>query len=237
MSKSVLTNALIMFGGYSLAGSSNAVNLGYAADELAGTTLADTTHVNEGGLKSVVMGAGGFFDSTPDAGLFTAVGVSDTPVTVAKDTTAGSVAYFFKSLLSEYNPMQANIGELLMFQMNAAARGSLIRGTLMLNATHTSSAASTGQQLGALTSAQELHAALHVFAVSGTSPTLDVDVESDDNAGFTSAAVQDSFAQKTAIGSEYLVIPGAITDDYWRLNFTIGGTSPSFSFAVSLGIK
>lgn len=101
----------------------------------------------------------------------------------------------------------------------------------------TASAAGTGAQLGALSATQEMHAALHVFNADGTSPTLDADIESDDNSGFSSAVVRGSFAQKTDIGSEYLTIAGAITDDWWRINFTLGGTSPSFGFAVSLGIK
>ena len=59
-------------------------------------------------------------------------------------------------------------------------------------------------------------------------------MQSDDNSGFTSATNRITFTQATGVTSELLSVAGAITDDYWRLSYTIVGGS--FTFAVALGI-
>lgn len=73
---------------------------------------------------------------------------------------------------------------------------------------------------------------VEVTAVSGTNPTLDVDIEVDDNSGFTSAKVVASAVQFTG-GSPgrvrmYAVCEGA-DEQYMRLNYTLGGTSPDYT--------
>jgi hypothetical protein len=75
-------------------------------------------------------------------------------------------------------------------------------------------------------------------AFGGTSPTLDVIVQSDDASGFPSATNRITFTQATGFTAEYATpVAGAITDDWWRVNFTIGGTaSPNFTFICVIGI-
>jgi len=80
--------------------------------------------------------------------------------------------------------------------------------------------------------------AMHVTAFVGAAPTLDVIVESDDNSGFTTAVTRGTFAQATAATSEWLTpVAGAITDDWWRIGYTLGGTITSATFAVFIGIQ
>ena len=45
-----------------------------------------------------------------------------------------------------------------------------------------------------------------------------------------------NFAQKTAAGHEWKEVAGPFTDDYWRIKWVIGGSDPSFNFAVVCGI-
>ena len=79
--------------------------------------------------------------------------------------------------------------------------------------------------------------ALHVLSVAGTStPTLTVIVQSDDNAGFTTPTTRISFTAATAVGAQWGSVAGALTDDYWRISYTISGTNPVFAFAVSAGV-
>ena len=95
----------------------------------------------------------------------------------------------------------------------------------------------TSQQLGAVTSAQKVYAAIHIWSISGTStPTITVKIQSDDNSSFTSATDRITFTAATAIGSQYKATAGAITDTYWRANYTITGTNPIFAIAISCGI-
>jgi hypothetical protein len=89
-----------------------------------------------------------------------------------------------------------------------------------------------------VSASQKMYAALHVRSVSGTNPTLDVVVQSD-TVGFPSATSRITFSQATATTNrhQFSSVAGAITDDYWRVSYTIGGTgTPTFSFAVTVGI-
>lgn len=93
--------------------------------------------------------------------------------------------------------------------------------------------------MGAVTASQFLYGALHVFpTVDGTNPTLDVVVQSDTAQAFPSATTQMTFATKTAVGSQFAApVAGAITDTWWRLSITVGGTStPQFPILVVLGV-
>ena len=76
-------------------------------------------------------------------------------------------------------------------------------------------------------------------AATGTSPTLDVDVEMDTADSFGSATVVASAAQIAggAAGDEVYLnvyLPEGITERYIRLNYTLGGTSPDYT--ISAGI-
>lgn len=70
---------------------------------------------------------------------------------------------------------------------------------------------------------------LDVTAASGTSPTLDVTVETSHD-GTTWRQVG-TFAQKTAAGTERKSFSGL--DRFVRATWTLGGTTPSFTFEIS----
>lgn len=89
----------------------------------------------------------------------------------------------------------------------------------------TDSAVDLGLDLGAG------RAYLHVFAKSGTAPTLDVTIEHSDD-GATGWAAAASFAQVSAIG--WQVIDIASLKQHVRVKTDVGGTSPSFNFAVAV---
>lgn len=74
-----------------------------------------------------------------------------------------------------------------------------------------------------------LRLTLAVTASTGTSPTLDVVVEtSADNTNWRSLG---AFAQRTIAASERKSFSGA--DQYVRINATIAGTTPSLTFSVA----
>lgn len=74
---------------------------------------------------------------------------------------------------------------------------------------------------------------LTVSAASGTTPTLDVALQTSKDAGVTDAAhAVASFTQKTAAAqTERKVFSGL--DRYARAVYTIGGTTPSFTFTLT----
>lgn len=83
--------------------------------------------------------------------------------------------------------------------------------------------------------ADRLRALLLVTAASGTTPTLDVVLEDSLDGGTTWTQIG-AFAQKTAAGNEAInvTIPfGPLV----RARWTIAGTTPSFTFAVTALIQ
>lgn len=239
MAEHVLSGGLILFDGLDLSNSLNQVVLDHSADALDSTAIGHTTRRRKGGLLTSVLGAAGFFEAAePDASLFAAAGVVDKPVTVGYSQTPGEVAYFMKAMLGEYQPFGGNVGELAGFRLSAGVSSDrLIRGTLMELLTQTATANGTGRQLGQVLAAQKMYAALHVLSVSGGTPSLTVTIQSDDNPGFSSPTNRIVFSAANAVGSQFGSVAGAITDTYWRAIWTISGSTPSFRFAVSLGIQ
>ncbi len=71
---------------------------------------------------------------------------------------------------------------------------------------------------------------LTTASVTGTSPTLDVAVQTsyDGSTGWTTVA---SFAQKTTATTERKQFTGI--DRFVRLSYTVGGTTPSFTVTVA----
>lgn len=73
---------------------------------------------------------------------------------------------------------------------------------------------------------------LTVTAVSGTSPTIDVEVETASDSSGTNNSTLGSFTQKAAAGSQRLIFHGI--DRFVRVKYTLGGSaSPSVTFSVS----
>jgi hypothetical protein len=240
----VYKNAKVYSGGYDLTGATNTVSVDYAFDELDATTYGSDCRFSVPGLAKLSFSMEGFAysDGTdePEDVLYAALGnTTAQPVTWAPLTGAdGEFAYSAETLALSYS-MGGTIGELCPFIVSGAGKGSkLFRGTILGTGAKSSTANGTARQLGAVSATQYLYGCLHVLAVSGTSPTLDVVVKSDDAEGFSSGTTRLTFAQKTAIGSEFITpVAGPITDDWFRATWTIGGSgSPSFTIALVVGI-
>jgi hypothetical protein len=244
MASQVLTDCKLYVASFDMSGDTNALALEYGVETKDGTTFGNTTRINKAGLKSIVASCEGLWDSDgtdePSDVYFSRVGTSQIPVTICPTTGAdGEVAFLFRAVQAQYEP-GAQVGELFAF--NVSMEGSdgapLVRGFVLHPTTtaRTSTGNGTARQIGAVSATQTAYGALHVIAASGTNPTLDVTVRSDDGSGFGSPTTRLTFAQKTAIGSDWQTADGAITDDWWRVTYTIGGTDPSFTFVVAIGI-
>lgn len=241
MSHQVLTNAKLWLAGYNFSGDANALALDYGAEAKDDTTFGAGTRANLGGLKTIAASAEGFITfgaDTIDEYLFSKVSVGDELFSASPAGVEGEPGFSFLAVHAQYNPGEA-VGEIIKFGLKANANGApFVRGTVMLNGTKTATGNGTARQLGAVGATQRLYAGLHVFTVSGTTPTLDATVKSDDGVGFASPTTRITFAQKTARGFEWATsVAGPITDDWWRIDYTIGGGSPSFLFAVIVGIQ
>ncbi len=243
MANQILANARLWMGAYDLSGKLNRAAVDYSAELHDDTALSATARSRLAGLVNAALQAEGYWEAgtaMPDDMADGYLALADVPVSACAVAGAaeGSRAFTFQAALGEFQ-RGAQIGEIFKFSAGAEGSGGkpMVRGLVLHNATETGSGNATGYQLGALGATQHLFAALHVLSLSGTdTPTLTVKIQSDDNGSFTSATDRITFAAKTAVGYEWASVAGAVTDDYWRANFTLSGTNPSFAFVVVAGI-
>ena len=241
MAHYVLTSPKVWIDGYDFSGDYNKLAINYEADEVENTSFGDDTHVFLPGLKrfdAQLEGAVNIGAALVEGISFGKVGTADVPVTIGLDTGAdGETAYTMKALAVGYSP-GATIGEIARFSVSIAASNErLVRGTIMHNATRTSTSDGTARQLGATLAGQSLYATLHVITVSGDDPTLDVVVASAASDSWPGAG-RITFDEQSAIGAVFATpLAGEITDTWYRVQYTIGGTNtPTFEFIVIIGI-
>lgn len=240
MANQILRDCKLYADKYDFSGKMNALALTLGVDLKDDTAFGDDTKSNVAGLRSVSFQHEGYFEAgvgSVDEVFFANLGLANKPMTISPMAAAeGDVAYFFNSLQGKYAP-GAKHGELLNFQVSGQASSDLVRGTILNNATRTVSGNTTALQLGAVSAVQKLFAALHVLVVSGTTPTLVVKVQSASAQGFGTPNDRITFASQNGANALWAApVSGAITDTWWRVNYTITGTTPSFQFVVPVGI-
>lgn len=233
----ILTNSKIFFGGFDFSADSNSISSIYTSNLQDDTAFGDDTISRKGGLKGVAYGIEGLWNNSPDLQFFNNMGVADVPLTLVPESGAdGERSFVLKSIAGSYEPA-APVGEMFKFGLEGNA-DKIVKSIVMHSAAAAiaSTTNGTARQLGAVSATQRVYSVVHVIAASGASPTLDITIESDDNAGMASAVQRIAHTQFTTIGSEWSSLVGAITDDYWRVVLTVGGGSPSFTVIVSIGI-
>lgn len=241
------TDAEVLGGPYRLTGRTNAVDF-----ELTSTALDVTNFDSDGwteligGLSRMAASVDGHYDAaaletgalTLDEQLFSELAGSQLPLTIAPTKADGSTAYVTGTKRGSLS-MFGQIGDVAPFQSDMWGDGLVGRGALLhpANTTETVSGNGTGRQLGAVASGQSLLIGIHVTALSGTSPTIDLTVESDDNSGFTTAATVHNTGSISTPTGTLVTVAGPVTDDWFRVTWTITGTSPVIRFAVSAGLS
>lgn len=242
MSKFVSTQPKIWFRDRAIAAETAALEVSHEAEAKDSTTFANDTRINVGGLKVSQIQVNGFIDTaTLEPSLFPNVGVSGGLISIAPQNSpvVGGEAFFLSSVITEYNQEYA-VGEMAQFSLASLARAPLVRGQLAHDGSEASTGNGTAIQLGAVSATQKLYAGIHVLSSSGDgSQTLDVIIQSDDAMGMASPLTRITFSQfTTSTGFAYLTTDGAITDGWFRAQWTIGGTgSPSFNFVVVFGVQ
>lgn len=114
-----------------------------------------------------------------------------------------------------------------------AAISNASRLTLEASAAETASGSAAAQSVGQY---KEALVTLNCTAASGTTPTLAVVIQASDDGGTTWYNLPGgSFTQLTAAGSQAIQVN--TFGDTIRAAWTIGGTTPSFTFAVKAVLK
>lgn len=235
MSK-LIANAAIWFDGQAIASSVNQISIETSADMVDVTTMADSARRRLGGLQDSTISASGFWDAAePDNTIF---GDVSTPVPITIGVSfgaAGNTAYVLKAMVASYAP-NGNIGAALGFSVKGAGTDGIGQGVIALNGTVTTTGSSAVYQLPAIPAGGQLITAIHISAASGTTPSILVTVKSANNVGMAGATTRATFTSATAVGSQYLAVIGPITDTFWRVDYTVAGTTPSFTIAAPVAV-
>lgn len=252
MASFALTNAVILVGGYDVSSFTGSL------DDLGGVVqMNDAPHfgskghmIRVPGLKSYMTALSGNADYASAAAVsraFPLSGVGSQNVVsvlpnVSGTPTAGDPCHFTRALNSSIQSPGGAVGDLATFNMGLTSDTAMVDGIVLHPlASRTSTGTGTITAMTGPTASQYLFAGLHVGAVTGTSPTLDVIVQSAALVGFGSPTTRITFSQATG-SSSYTSqwatpVAGAITDGFWRVSYTIGGSAtPTFPFAVVIGV-
>lgn len=241
-----ITNARQLIDGYDVSDVTGDLDVSGEAEMLPRTPIRSGGFRQQiPGLKSYRTVTNGFADfgsATAVCNVFRSATVGNQFVVSTFPTggdTAGDPAIFTRARLQAFRAPGGAIGTIGTFGSVFESNTAQIEDGVTLHplTLRTSSSSGTAVEFAGPTASQKLYAALHVTSVDGTSPTLDVKVQSDDNSSFTTPTDRITFTQASAIGAQWATpLAGAITDDHWRVTWTIGGSSdPEFTFAVVIG--
>lgn len=246
MGKFVLKGCRLFTGGADLTGVNNQIELASQVEEKDVTAFNpdSTTQVWReviAGLASSTASGGGQWEAGDpgrvDDAAWSGLGGVGAWTACPAGANVGDVAWLTQMMQGNYK-LGDQVGEVAPWTADWSSSWPLVRGQSMHppGTARTATGAGTAQQLGALTDNRALYVALHVLSAAGTTPSLTVVVESDDAAGMADPITRHTFTAATDRGGQTAMIPGAITDDWWRVSWSISGTDPSFLFVVSAGI-
>lgn len=204
------------------------------------TRFQGATRIYTPGLLTLGWNIGGFWEQAAASGevddtLFGKLGINGMPVTMfANGSAIGDRAFFLNAIQAEYQFL-GEVGTQNKFTVGGQTQDRPVRGQILHYATRTVTSSGTQVQVGAADTGKTIYAALHVTAVSGTTPSLTVRLQRD-TVGFPSPVTEFTFTAATAKTSQYTTDSNTSPDDYWRADWTISGTNPSFTFALVMGI-
>lgn len=238
MAKAIIRNAAIWLDGYDLQRGANRIDIEGSSDVIDVTCFADTSRVKVLDTPQASISAAGYMDSVFEKALFDSWGVQGLALTAAFKKLAGEIAFVADVQDGRYNTVLGR-GQAMGFTLACEVGvGGFGRGRVLhVGSGVTATGTGTGQLMRAIGTGFKAVASLHVTSVAGTTPTLTVIIESDDNVGFTSPVTQATFTTTNVVDGETKAIVGPKPDTYWRAKWTITGTLPVFDFAVALGFE
>ncbi len=207
------------------------------ADLQDATDFGDVARRWVPGVVTSELGLDGWFDGT-SSGIDEQFGLdlgaaSGTALTVCPDgdSAVGKRAYLGLARLVEYT-VSGSAGEPVGITARWRSEDRFSTGVVLAErAARTASGNGPSVDDGSSTTDGAV-AALHVLSASGTSPSLTVRVQHSADGVVWADLI--TFDQVTAAASQVKAVAGPVSR-YLRAVWTITGTSPSFTFAVSAG--
>lgn len=250
MAKHVLLNSRLFVGASDLTGFSNKIELQAEVEEKDSTAFGNNGWSEVlGGLANATVAGSGQWEAngvgSVDVELWSGLGnlgpwsmVPADNKTAAQSAAHGDLVYFLNALKGSIKFFDA-VGEVAPWEGNAASTWPLVRGQVAHapGVPITSTGAANGIELGAVAAGRYLFAAVHVLSVAGTSdPTITLSIESDTSDAFGSPTTRISFDAATIPQGQIARAGGPITDEWYRLAYTVSGSDPSFLVFSAIGI-
>ena len=209
--------------------------------------VADVTAFADTDMTYVFGKMGGTIDITGlwsaaspawDSFLFNDLGTDGVNVSVWPEGAAAGKRGWAAECSGVSQPFTANTGDFITADVSYQAESALVyaRSYIQQTTGTTPSDNSASYQDGAITASQIGVGFLQVFSAGGSSPTLDIKIQSDNGSGMSSPTDRITFTRATGATVERKTVAGAITDDWYRVTITAGGSSPAFAYIVAFGI-
>ena len=238
MAKLVLNDCGILVGMTEATTWTQSVTLDKNAEILDGTTFGSTSRDKVAGLVDVKMSIDGFSSLGADSieeDSFTHLG-STFPCLVVPETGIddGDMGFFFEAIGATLNQL-GDVGSISPFTIEVEGKSHLIKGTVLKYGTITNGVTNgTAYQVGAVSATEKVYAAFFILEATAVTD-LDFSIKSDDAEGFPSGIEKIAWEDQTDRASKWATpVAGAITDDWWRVEMSLTGTSAKV--AVVMGI-
>lgn len=225
--------ATVFINGYEVSDHLNSVTVSGEADVVEVSTLGTSDKKYIGGMRDATVSAEGFYagaSSDIDSEMSTNLGSITTWTAVMEADAIGAIAYGARAIETTYE-VGAEIGGATAITIEGQVTGGReVARVLHPKSSETATGTTTGFDNTAST-ANGASAYLQVTAASGTTPTLDVKVQhSSDGATYVDLL---TFTQVTAANAYQRIATTGTVNRYLRVEFTLGGTSPDFTFHVA----
>lgn len=248
MGAHVLKNVRLFVGGLDLTGTSNKLEIKKKVETKPVTTWGSYDPVtgqvweeNIGGLASAEMSASGpdaFGVGLTNEVLSDGVGVVGAWSAMPLSADVGAVAHLGYAIEGDVAALGA-LGDVAPWAGSWKTSSPMPRGFVLHppGTARTSTGTGTSVEYVQVAAGQKLYAVLHVLSIAGTStPTLTAKIQADTATGFPSATDRITFAPATAVGGQWMSDATVSADTWYRVVWTISGSSPSFLFTCSLGV-
>jgi hypothetical protein len=191
------------------------------------------------GLKTLMFNTSGFNDyaaASLDEYVRTNVGTRLVGTLSNAALATGGSAIVGAGVLQAWRAINAAVGAVPTVQ---AAIGDGYTAVGQITQTNSAAVTATGNStpvnVGAVAAGRTIIASVHALTVTGTTPSLTPALASSTTSG-GAYTVRATGSAMTAAGSQLITAAGAFTDTWWRLNYTVTGTTPSFLLVAAIAI-
>lgn len=212
--------------------------------ELDVTTFGTAWHQRIGGLQDVSISGDGFLDFASFQAQYGRQEIASvdavSTVTICPVSSAEtSPTVSCQALQCSYTPLSGQVGEVAPFSIEAKGITTAFTGVVLANyfqASPPSTITGNAYQVGAPATGQSIYGAAHITGLAGTSPTLELKLQSAATSGGSWVTRADFGVQSAGFGYWLTPVSGVgITDTWWRIAGFTTGTVSVASYVVSFG--